>query len=331
MSDYTDARTQPGNVPGGTDDRQLFLTEFGEMVLEAYEEIMDYNDLETVRNITQGKADSFPIIGRKRDATDHVPGELILGGTVENDEVVISLDKMLVDSIFVAEIDELMAHYELRGPYARQLGQSLASTNAKRIAQTHILASRTQTALVSGIPVPAYFWDANLKTDAEKLEAFAFAGRQYLLENDMSGSMPVLKVPHQQFLLLSRYSGMETFPGQSQAVAQEPLGNRAAGTMGQMAGLSVAGSNHIPKTDITTGLSKYQGDFSLTVGHISNAMACGTLNRRGLKVVIKEQDERIGTIMIASQFNGHGILRAECAIEGRTAAIGGDPRTALTA
>jgi hypothetical protein len=30
---------------------------------------------------------------------------------------------------------------------------------------------------------------------------------------------------------------------------------------------------------------------------------------------MKEQVERLGTLMIASMFNGHGILRPECSFE----------------
>ena len=324
MSDYTDSRSQPGKKgAGGSDDRELFLTEFGEKVLLAHDEVMDYKELRWVRNITQGKADTFPIIGRKRDATEHVPGELITGGTVEHNEVEITLDNMLVDSAFIAEIDELMVHYALSDPYATQLGQSLGSVTARRIAIMHILASRVTTAPYTGGPVPAYYYHADIKTDASKLELAAFLGRQYLLENDMNGPMPVFKLPHAQHLLLARYAGIEGGP------VSTGSGNRAAGTVGDLAGLKVEGTNHIPKTNITTGLTKYRGDFSDTVGHISSQMAVGSLERRGLKVVMKEQEDRLGTLLIASQFNGHGKLRNECSIEVRVTTLS-DGRTALS-
>jgi len=323
LSEYTDSASRPGRKTGGTDDRELFLIEFGGMVIEAYDEVMDYRDLRFVKSITQGKADTFPIIGRKRDATEHTPGERILGGTIQHDEVEITLDQMLVDAAFIPEIDQLMAHYQLSGPYAKQLGQSLGSTTSKRIAIMHILASRDITTPRSGQPTPAYYFHANLRTDASKLEEAHFLARQYLLENDISGSLPQSMLPHQQVLLLARYSGIEGGP------VTTGSGNRASGTIGGIAGLPPPkGTNHLPSTNITTGLAKYQGDFSTTVGHISSNMAVGTLERRGMKVVMKEQEDRLGTILIASQFNGHGKLRNECAIELRTDAIAG--RDSLT-
>jgi len=96
-------------------------------------------------------------------------------------------------------------------------------------------------------------------------------------------------------------------------------GNRASGTVGQIAGIAVKGVNHIPNTNVTTGNVKFQGNFTTTVGHIGNEMAVATLNRRGLKVVMKEQDDRLGTLLIASKFCGHGILRPECSFEVATA------------
>lgn len=316
MNQYTDARSRPGaKEASGTDDRQLFLLEFGGLVIQAYDEVMDYQDLRYIRSITQGKADSFPIIGRKRDATEHTPGDLILGGTINHDEVQITLDQMLVDAVFIAEIDELMIHYDISAPYAHQLGQSLGSTTAKRIAIQHIAASRagqTEGAGDSsgGQPVPAYYWNANCKTDASQLEAFAFLGAQYARQNDMSGVDWFYMLPHQQILLLARYTGVEG------AGVTSGSGNRASGTIGQIAGLTPKGTNHIPSTNITNQtLTKYNGNFSTTVGHISSKMAVGSLERRAMKVVMKQQDERLGTLLIASMFNGHGTLRNECSIE----------------
>ncbi|MCW2317135.1 hypothetical protein M2322_002689 [Rhodoblastus acidophilus] len=321
MNQYTDARSRPGaKEASGSDDRQLFLIEFGGMVIQAYDEVMDYQDLRFLKSITQGKADSFPIIGRKRDATEHNPGDLILGGSITHDEVQIALDNMLVDAVFIAEIDTLMAHYDLAAPYAHQLGQSLGSATAFRIAIMHIIASRSgQTqgaganprydAPVDAQPIPAYYWDANLKTDASKLENAAFLAAQYLRENDMSGQEQFYMLPHQQVLLMARYTGVEGGP------VTTGSGNRAEGTIGKVAGLQPRGTNHIPNTNITTGITKYQGNFSATVGHIGNKMAVGTLERRAMKVVMKQQDERLGTLLIASMFNGHGPLRNECSIE----------------
>jgi hypothetical protein len=311
MSEYTDSVSRPGRALNeGTDDRALFNTMFGGKVLLAYEEAYDYAGYSFGRTITSGKADNFPIIGRKRDAVDHTPGELILGGSIEHNDVTITLDQMLVDSAFISEVDEFMSHFPIAEPYATQIGQSLGVANSKRVAIMHILASRdTGAALPEGIPVPSYYFDADVATDGAKLEAAAYAGAEFMLENDISGAKPVMMLPHQQVLLLSRYSGVEGGP------VTTGSGNRSTGKIGMLAGIDVKGTNHIPHTNITTGLAKYRGDFTTTIGHISTQMAVGTLTFRGIKIVVTVQDDRLGTIIIGSMFNGHGKLRPECAFE----------------
>lgn len=316
MSQFTDSRSRPGaKLNTGTDDRELFLVEFGDMVLEAWEETNTYEGLTWKKYITQGKADTFPIIGRKRDAFEHNPGELILGGGIEHNEVEITLDKMLVDAVFVAEVDELMLHYDVARPYARQLGESLSTTYDRRVATMHILASRVTAAPYTGGPVPSYYHDTAVATDPDKLDAAAWAAVQYIKERDIGGGPLQYMLPWQQYLLLARnygYQGAGT-PGSAAPVFH--LEGRTTGEPGKRAGLTLKATNHIPNTNVTTGNTKFRGDFSTTIGHISNEMAVGTLNRRGMKVVMKEQEDRLGTLMIASRFCGHGILRAETAFE----------------
>lgn len=309
MSDYTDARSKPGNrLNTGTDDRALFLTEFGDMVLEAWAEANDYESLTWTKHISQGKADTFPIIGRKRDAVEHEPGEIILGGKIEHNEVEISLDKMLVDSVFIAEIDELLNHYDVQRPYATQLGESLSTTYDRRVAIMHLLASRVTTRPYTNGPLPNGYFDANVNTDPAKMEAAAFAAVEWIKRFDVGGGPISYRLGWGQYLLLSKYSTIDK-------TQWSGTGDRSKGQVGLIAGILPYATNHIPKSNITTGLAKYQGDFSTTVGHISNSMAVGTLQRRGMKVVMKEQEDRLGTLIIASKFNGHGVLRPETAFE----------------
>lgn len=314
MSIYTDATTPRAGTKGvGTDDRELFLKEFGQMVLEAWQESNYFEGHCFTQSIQSGKSWQFPIIGRKRDAIEHVPGELIVGGGIENNEVIVTLDNMLVDSAFVPEIDALMASYALAAPYGQQLGESLSTTFDKRAAISHVLASRITDAPYTDGPLPSYYWDANLKTDPAKLEEAHYAAVQHIRERDIGGGEVRSFLPWQQFLMMAKFSGLD---------AKQTTGsaNRAQATIGPVAGISITGANHIPNTNITTGLPKYRGNFASTVGFISNPMAVACLNRRGLRVTITDKEDRLGTLMIGSKFNGFGTLRGECSFELATAA-----------
>ncbi|MBO6814563.1 MAG: hypothetical protein JJ891_06870 [Rhizobiaceae bacterium] len=309
MSDYTDARSQPGKKgAGGSDDRELYLREFGEMTIEAWDETFDFKDATYSKTISRGKSETFPIIGRKRDAVEHVPGEEVLGGTIEHDEVEISLDGILIESAFIAEIDEHLVHYDLGAPYARQIGESIASTENQRIGSLLVKASRVTTPPYTGGPVPSYHYHADMRTDPSHLEEAAFLGIEHIRKNDIGGGQSRYWLPWKQQLLLARYTGIDT-------EETSGSGDRSAGTVGRIAGLEVKGTNSVPSTNITTGRAKYQGDFTTTVGVIANQMAVGTLNKRGLRVVMDEQKRRLGTLMLGSKFAGHGILRPECSFE----------------
>lgn len=326
MSDKTDARSRPGaRLNTGTDDRELFMVEFGELVLTAWEETNDYASTTYTRTITKGKSDTFPIIGRKRDAQEHAPGEEVLGGTMEHNEVEITLDKILVDSVFIAEIDELMLHYDIRAPYAQQLGESLATASDRRVARMHILASRVtdrpygrnETDPMKKGPLPNGYFHNDLKTDVSKMEEAHFEAMEWIKRFDIGGGPLFSKWGWAQIMAMARSSTIEGGPVTTGSA------NRSQGTVGLIAGIRPVGTNHVPRENITSGPLKYQGNFSTTVGHIGNRMAVGTLESRGLKVVMKEQEERLGTLLIASKFNGHGILRAECSFECATTDVTG--------
>lgn len=308
MSSLTDARTLPGKKAGGTDERELFMRNFTDYTLEAWEETFDFGDKTHVINISAGKSEVFPIIGRKRNAIEHIPGERIEGGGMEHNEVEISLDAILIDSAFIAEIDELMAHYPLSRPYARQIGESLASESNSRIGRALVNASRVTVAPYVGGPVPSYAWNANMATDPAQLEAAAYSAVQYIRQNDTGGGEPTYWLPWQQYLLLARYTGID-------GEVTTGSGNRSTGKVGLVAGIQPRGTNSVPKTNVTTGRAKYQGNFTTTVGVIANPMAVGTLRRRGLRVTMDNQSDRLGTLLIGSKLEGHDKLRPECSFE----------------
>lgn len=324
MSEFTDSRSRPGaRLNTGTDDRELFLTEAGGLILTAWEEVNDYQELTWEKTITQGKADTFPIIGRKRNGTDHQAGEVILGGTMEHNDIEVTVDQPVVDSIFTAEIDRLMNHYDVMAPYMTQLGQSLSTLYDSRVARMHILASRVivrpygqqaTTWADGGAPLPNGYFHADVFTDPAQMEAAGFAAQGWISRFDIGGGPRSYRMGHAQMLLLSKYSPLDEkqWTGTS---------NRANATVGKLAGLQVMGTNHIPRTNVTTGLTKYQGDFSMTMGHISNKMAVATLNLRGMKFTVLDKPDRLGTLMIVSRVNGHGILRGECSFEVATTDI----------
>ncbi len=121
------------------------------------------------------KSAQFPILG-KIGAEYHTPGKEITGLNLPANERVITIDDLLISHAFIANIDEAMNHYDVRGPYSQELGRSLAYTYDKHILQLAVMAAR-DTSPVSGEAGGGKVADATMLTDttAEKLVAALFA------------------------------------------------------------------------------------------------------------------------------------------------------------
>jgi len=85
-------------------------------------------DLVMKRTLKNGKSLQFIYTGRTT-AEYHTPGNAILGnsdGAPPVAEKTITIDDLLISSAFVYELDETLAHYELRGEISKKIGYALA-------------------------------------------------------------------------------------------------------------------------------------------------------------------------------------------------------------
>jgi hypothetical protein len=306
---YTDFASRSGQTNLAGDALALFLRNNAGLLLEAWAEVNSFEGAFFSKTVRSGKSDVFPVIGRKREAFEHEPGELVIGGRVAHSEVEITLDPILVDSVFVAEIDELMNHYDTQAAYMRQLAESLSTTYDRRAATMGVLSSRVTTPPYTGGPTPgAAITHVNMATDMAQLENAFYTAVQRMKEQDVSGAKPIAWLRWAQYLALARYTGID-------AEVTTGSGNRANATVGLVGGLQPRASNHLPSGNVTTGNTKYRGDFTKTVGLICNEMAVGILNLRGMKLQVTPQPDRLGNLIIASKAVGMGRLRPECARE----------------
>ena len=64
--------------------------------------------------------------------------------------MIITVDGLLVAPVFVAQIDELENHYDVRGPYAEEIGRELAYRYDLNVGRMGLLAARTTTNALTG-------------------------------------------------------------------------------------------------------------------------------------------------------------------------------------
>ena len=120
--------TRPGALNGGADPRALYLKLFSGEMFKGFQHNAIARDLVTKRTLKNGKSLQFIYTGRTT-AEYHVPGQSILGnsdGAPPVAEKTITIDDLLISSAFVYELDETLAHYELRGEISRKIGYALA-------------------------------------------------------------------------------------------------------------------------------------------------------------------------------------------------------------
>ncbi|AWH32225.1 hypothetical protein [Stenotrophomonas sp. SAU14A_NAIMI4_8] len=122
----TNAAISYGAQKGGAGDTDaLRLVQYGGEVLEAFNSNVVMNGLIRNRSISGGKTAQFPAFF-KAFADLMVPGTELTGKDVLKNEVTIEADGLLIHDIYVDRIDEMLLHYDLRGPYAKAQGAAIA-------------------------------------------------------------------------------------------------------------------------------------------------------------------------------------------------------------
>ena len=120
--------TQLGQANLAGDKRALYLKLFSGEMFKGFQHNAIARDLVMKRTLTNGKSLQFVYTGHTK-AEYHTPGNSILGntdGAPPVAEKTITIDDLLISSAFVYELDETLAHYELRGEISKKIGYALA-------------------------------------------------------------------------------------------------------------------------------------------------------------------------------------------------------------
>lgn len=333
-----------GAVNSGADRRALFLKVFSGEVLTTFLGATQMLDKHMVRTITSGKSAQFPVIGSAA-AKYHTPGTNIadsgnsLLSDVKHNERVIAIDGLCLSAVFISNIEEMMNHYDVRAEYSRQMGYALASHFDKCVTNTVIAAARTANPTItsavgsggSSLGGGQFFMGAS-PSQANLIESLFLCAAALDRKDVPAEDRYVMLRPAQYYSLLQS-------AGSSSWISSSDWGNPAdakKGVVYEIAGMKVIKSNFLPSDDQSSGTLTsdsaiasendvfggngvgYGGNFSTTYGLVFHKGVAGTVKLQDLAVESEYQIERQGTLMVAKQAVGHGILRPECAIELRS-------------
>ena len=118
-----------------SNNRDLYLKIFSGEMFKGFQHNTIARDLVMKRTLQNARSAQFIYTGRTK-AEYHTPGQSILGND-ENAppvaEKTITVDDLLISSAFVYELDEVLAHYDLRSEISRKIGYALAETYDRKI------------------------------------------------------------------------------------------------------------------------------------------------------------------------------------------------------
>lgn len=311
MANATVSRLGQSGLAG--DAKALFLKVFAGEVLTAFETMVMLKEKTRFRTIANGKSAQFPATFQASGGY-HTPGTEIVGKQIAHNEVVISIDDLLISDVFIANIDEAANHYDVRAPYTTEMGRYLAKFYDANIARNIVRAARGG-ALFTGDTGGTQIVDADARTNATSLAASLWASKQALEEGDV----PVD--------IMSVYASL--LPAQWYLLAQEPTlilnrdiggeGSYAKGTFSLVGGVEVSKSNNLPwavndsaNTELPTD---YRIDMTNTVGTVHVESAVATVQLLGLAMESEYDIRRQGTLMVGKYAVGHGPLRNKSAVE----------------
>ncbi len=307
---YTAARLGQDNSANSA--TALFLTVFAGEVKLTFDQVNIMTPLHMVRDIQNGKSCTFPKVGQATTAFHQVGGADIDGTDISHSEVVVNIDDKLTASLYVAEIDELMSHYDLRAPFATELGRAMARAFDRRALQATVLAARAST-IVTGGNGGSSVTHTGAATDAEVLKNAIISAAQKLDEKNIPETDRYAALRPAQYALLIQDTDVIN------ADWAAGNGNLATGVVKQLNGITLRKSNNIPSTNIasaTTGENNtYYGNFTNTVAPVWHRDAIGTARLLGLTVETAWKIEKQAWLTVAKYALGTKYINPECAYE----------------
>lgn len=310
-----------------SDTRKLALEVFGGEVFTAFNLGTVFMDKVQNRTISSGRSARFPKIW-KASSGYHQAGDELMGQSISTGEITITVDDILVSHVGVYDLDDMLTHFDVRGPFSKELGLALARAFDKNIARSLILSARNSGA---GGPFPggdnitdAALTNSGTVSGIDWIDAIRAANIK-LFNKDVPEDMPrylsvnatvfdaikYAKDSNGQYLLLNRF-----FNDQSNGGGVE----ERADTI-EVDDVTIIKSRNMPTTDETsdtTVYSKYQANYSTTTGIFWTPMAAAVLKLMDVNLEYFRDVRRLEDFLVAKMLVGHGTLRPECAIEFKT-------------
>ena len=307
---------------GSTRDDALFLKVFAGEVITSFDRASKTEGADMVRSISNGKSASFPVMGRI-SADYHAVGAEILGSAVNSNEKVITINDLLISSVFVSNIEEAKNHWDVRSAYSTEMGRALSFQKDKHILQT-IGQATLASANVTGGDATTNVVNTGIASATDATAANAMIDAIFAAAKELDANY----VPSEGRKCFMRLEEYYKLANATNAVNVDFSGGAnggvASGKVARIAGIELVPVPHFVSSNVTSGAdagSATNGgstpqavDLSNFVALVSHPSAVGTVKLMDLAVEKEYDIRRQGTLMVAKYSMGHGVLRPEAAV-----------------
>jgi hypothetical protein len=312
-----------GNVnSGSTRDDALFLKVFAGEVITSFDRASKTQGADMVRSISNGKSASFPVMGRI-GAEYHAVGAEILGSAVNSNEKVITINDLLISSVFVSNIEEAKNHWDVRSAYSTEMGRALSFQKDKHILQT-IGQATLASANVTGGDATTNVVNTGIASSTDATAANAMIDAIFAAAKELDANY----VPSEGRKCFMRLEEYYKLANATNAVNVDFSGGAnggvASGKVAKIAGIELVPVPHFVSSNVTSGAdagSATNGgstpqavNLANFVALVSHPSAVGTVKLMDLAVEKEYDIRRQGTLMVAKYSMGHGVLRPEAAV-----------------
>jgi len=305
-----------------------YLKLFSGELFKAYQNKTIARELCTRRTLTKGKSMQFIFTGGL-EAYYHQPGSPILGATTDGGttanqmpvaEKTIVMDDLLVASTFVYNLDELLAHYDLRGEIARKIGYALANSYDQKIFRAAARAAQQPRAVTgqnSGATIDIAYTNRRGQAghSAAMVEAFFAAAQRFDETNVPADGRVAVLAPQSYYNLITQVS--------NNVINRDEVGDALQSGNGvySIAGIKILKSNNLPSATVghTDGENN---DYAHTArnfqGIIMHKDSVGCVEAIGPQVQTTSGDVSVmyqGDLIVGRMAMGAGTLNPAGAIE----------------
>ena len=305
---------------GATRDDALFLKVFAGEVITSFDRASKTAGADMVRSISSGKSATFPVLGRIA-AEYHAVGTEILGSAVNANEKVITINDLLISSVFVSNIEEAKSHWDVRSAYSTEMGRALSFQKDKHVLQTIGLASLA-SASVTGGDATTNITNTGMASATDATAANAMIDAIFAAAKELDANY-VPSEGRKCFMRLEEYYKLANATN-AVNVDFSGKGSIAEGKVFKIAGIELVPVPHFVSSNVTSGVDAGSAtnagstpqavNLSNFVALVSHPSAVGTVKLMDLAVEKEYDIRRQGTLMVAKYSMGHGVLRPEAAV-----------------